>query len=105
MNTHFSTELENSTFNLSGVTHHEGVPGRWFHEFDTTKIDQREIHRWASWNNDDSFWPMKNYLIQSIKDSGFDLVSEQFGITDIRTSDTVGGLPIYDRGQFIGMKI
>jgi hypothetical protein len=47
---------------------------------------------------------MKNHLIQSLKDSGFDFVSEQFGMTNIETGITSGGLPIYDRGQFIGIK-
>ena len=104
LNTHFSTETQNQRFKLSDVTSHEGVPGRWFPEFETSKIEEREIHRWAAWNNDNSFWQMKNYLIQSIKDSGFDFVSEQFGMTNIQTGITLGGLPIYDRGHFIGIK-
>ena len=47
---------------------------------------------------------MKNYLIQSIKDSGFEFVAEQFGLTNISTPNVVGGLPKYDRGHFIGIK-
>jgi hypothetical protein len=104
LNTHFSTELQNQRFKLTEITSHEGIPGRWFHEFETSKIEEREIHRWAAWNNDNSFWQMKNHLIQSLKDSGFDFVSEQFGMTNIETGITSGGLPIYDRGQFIGIK-
>ena len=105
LNTHFSTEEENVTFKLSQVTLNEGIPGRWFHEFDTSNIGEREVHRWASWNNDDSFWPMKNYLLQVIKESGFDIVGEQFGHTDLKTSELLGGLPRYDRGQFFGLKL
>ena len=104
LNTHFSTELENQTFKLSEITNHEGVPGRWFYEFDTSIQSEREVHRWASWNNDNSFWPMKNFLIQLIRDSGFDFVAEQFGITNIATKEVYGGLPQYDRGHFIGIK-
>lgn len=104
LNTHFSTESQNQGFKLSEITSHEGVPGRWYHEYDTSNNEEREIHRWASWNNDNSFWQLKNYLIQSIKDSGFDFVSEQFGLFYIDTSITSGGLPVYDRGHFLGLK-
>jgi SAM-dependent methyltransferase len=68
-------------YNLSELTEHEGLPGRWFleHELDAGADKGRlDTLKWASWQNQRSFWPTKGALIQSIRAAGFHIVAEDF---------------------------
>jgi SAM-dependent methyltransferase len=105
--THFSTERENTRFNLSPAAENEGVPGRWFLEYPNEQaFRNRDTSRWASWDNRRSFWLRREYLLQALKDAGFDLVLEQFdGLgNDIAGSMTEGYYRIEERGTFVGIK-
>ncbi len=107
--THFAAtyEVQHPHHNLSPLTTNEGVPGRWFAEFtDKDSFRKREDHRWSSWDNTRSFWIQREYLIQTIRDAGFDLVLEQFdGLgDDIAKSMTEGYYHTDMRGTFIGIK-
>ena len=105
LNTHFSSESDNLTFNLSNLTEHEGFVGRWYPEFDTSKIADREIHRWASWDNDFSFWPTKYSLMEMLRSNGFEIVFEQYMRNLSNENPLRGGVPNYDRAQFVCVKV
>jgi SAM-dependent methyltransferase len=68
-------------YNLSELTEHEGVPGRWFaeHELDAgSDKGQLNTLKWASWGNQRSFWPTKAGLVRTMRGAGFDLVTEAY---------------------------
>jgi hypothetical protein len=104
LNTHFSSETENSTYNLGDLEMHEGFEGRWYPEYDTSQLDQREIHRWASWDNNSSFWPTKFSLLEMLSICGFKIVFEQYMKNLNPNNDLHGGMPLYDRAQFVCLK-
>lgn len=94
-------------FMLSAPTTHEGLPGRWFTEFsDDHSFGQRETAKWASWDNRRSFWIQREYLLQAIKDVGFDLVLEEYAnlMPNIADSLLQGSYAANLRGTFIGIK-
>jgi 2-polyprenyl-3-methyl-5-hydroxy-6-metoxy-1,4-benzoquinol methylase len=96
-----------TTHKLSLLTEHEGLPGRWLPEFRSKRAFlDRENRRWASWNNKQSFWIQREFLLQSLRDSGFDLVLEQFdGLgPDIAYEMTEGSYRTSARSTFIGIK-
>ncbi len=96
-----------TTHKLSFLTTHEGLPGRWFPEYRNARaFRDRENRRWASWNNRASFWIQREFLIQAVRDAGFDLVFEQFdGLgDDIAREMTVGSYRTSGRGTFVGFK-
>ncbi len=96
-----------TVFDLSPIQQNEGLPGRWFAEFTTDdEFKDRDARRWASWDNLNSFWVQREYLLQTIKDIGFDAVFEQFdGLgDDIAGSMTSGVYHRTLRGTFIGVK-
>ena len=96
-----------TTHKLSFLTKNEGVPGRWFPEFRTQRaFRDRENRRWASWDNRSSFWMQREYLLQGIRDAGFDLVCEQFDSlgADIAMEMTKGSYRTSGRSTFIGVK-
>lgn len=96
-----------TTHKLSRLTHNEGLPGRWFSEFRNERAYRdRENRRWASWNNRRSFWIQREYLLQAIRDAGFDLVMEQFdGLgSNIAFEMTQGSYRSSGRSTFIGIK-
>jgi SAM-dependent methyltransferase len=96
-----------TTHKLSMLTKHEGLPGRWLPEFRTKRAFlDRENRRWASWNNQQSFWIQREFLLQSLRDSGFDLVLEQFdGLgPNIAYEMTEGSYRTSARSTFIGIK-
>jgi hypothetical protein len=66
----------------------------------------RENRRWASWNNKQSFWIQREYLLQAMRDAGFDLVLEQFdGLgPNIAFEMTKGSYRTSGRSTFIGIK-
>jgi SAM-dependent methyltransferase len=96
-----------TTHKLSFMTRHEGLPGRWLPEFRSKRAFlDRENRRWASWNNRQSFWIQREYLLQAMRDSGFDLVLEQFdGLgRNIAVEMTQGSYRTSGRSTFIGIK-
>lgn len=97
VSTHYATESKNTLFKLSDECINEGLPGRWFFEHEDLYIDQLEQLKWASWENKQSFWIRREYLIQTLHDSGFDIVFEQY---DGLSSDQYNGL-----GNDIGSRL
>jgi SAM-dependent methyltransferase len=110
LQTHFSTENPNPTYRLSELCQNEGIEGRWFTEFGTpSDFTNREQLKWAAWDNRRSFWVRREYLLQAIRDVGFNTVLEQFdGIGypagDIVASMTKGWYKVHERGTFVGIK-
>jgi 2-polyprenyl-3-methyl-5-hydroxy-6-metoxy-1,4-benzoquinol methylase len=96
-----------TTHRLSPLAENEGLPGRWFAEFRNNRAYRdRENRRWASWNNRRSFWVQREYLIQAIRDAGFDSVLEQYdGLgADIADEMIHGTYRSSGRSTFIGLK-
>ena len=96
-----------TTHKLSFLTENESLPGRWFPEFRSERaFRDRENRRWASWDNRKSFWIQREYLLQGIRDAGFDLVFEQFDSlgADIAVEMTQGSYRTSGRSTFIGVK-
>lgn len=110
LQTHFSTEEdEPNTYSLSELTENEGLKGRWFVEFsDDESFADRGDRKfaWNSWDNRYSFWIQREYLLQAIKEAGFDLVMEQYDSLepDIAQSIMSGWYRTHSRGTFIGIK-
>jgi SAM-dependent methyltransferase len=98
--------LSDTRFQLSPLEENEGIQGRWYEEFnEDTKVSDKDNMRWSSWENHRSFWPTKEYLLQSMYDAGFDLVMEEFD--SLRPNIVQGlGREYYStlRGTFIGIK-
>ena len=96
-----------TTHRLSRLVKNEGLPGRWFSEFRNERAYRdRANRRWASWDNRQSFWIQREYLIQAIRDVGFDSVLEQYdGLgSDIAEEMSVGSYRLSGRSTFIGLK-
>jgi SAM-dependent methyltransferase len=91
--------------NLSDMTMNEDLPGRWFREYESVTREQLETLRWTAWSNSRSFWIQKEYLLQLLKDLGFDLVFEQFDCDDdIAAQHTAGHRKTGDRVLLVGIK-
>ncbi|MBK5276389.1 MAG: class I SAM-dependent methyltransferase [Desulfuromonadales bacterium] len=109
LNTHFSTDNVSRQFNLSDLQENEGIQGRWFSEFPNEKdFANRESHKWSSWENKSSFWIKREYLLQAIKDAGFNVVMEQFDNLSPTIVDSMtkadGYYNKFDRSTFVGIK-
>jgi SAM-dependent methyltransferase len=79
INTHFAPWTEEERrFGLGSLTHHEGLPGRWFEDHGQVSETELDKIKWASWENQRSFWPVREGLVQAINDAGFDLILEQW---------------------------
>ncbi len=107
LNTHFSTETRNDAFPLSDLEWNEGLEGRWFIEYpDEKTFADRENRRWAAWDNRRSFWPRREWLLQAIRQVGFDTVMEQFDVhgENLVEAMQTGRYRKEDRGLFIGAK-
>ena len=92
---------------LSDLVENEGLQGRWYIEFnDGESFNQRETSRWASWDNRKSFWIQREYLLQAIRDTGFDLVLEQFDELGPQIAESLlrGYYRTDHRGTFIGIR-
>ena len=107
LNTHVARETLNPNFPLSDMTEHEGVRGRWLQEFDPASpdLDQEEI-RWSSWGNARSFWPCQEYILDALRQGGFDMVFEQFDFLgdNISYEMTQGYYAMHDRRMLVGIK-
>jgi SAM-dependent methyltransferase len=107
INTHYAPWdwYPGSVFQLSEITRHEGLPGRWYFEHDAKDDATREQLKWASWDNQRSFWPVKEALLQAISEAGFDLVFEQFDtLGDILSNGTSDETVRNHRGVFVGIR-
>jgi len=96
-----------TTHKLSSLSENEGIPGRWFSEFRNERAFRDRINRrWAAWNNRKSFWMQREYILQSLRESGFDVVLEQFdGLgSNLATEMTTGSYRTSGRGTFVGIK-
>lgn len=109
LNTHFATEADNSNYPLSGITTHEGVNGRWFHEYDPAEVELKgnlDQLKWASWSNDRSFWIQREYIFDVLKQTGFNLILENFDCLPDPISGSMlkGYYKTHSRGTFVGIK-
>lgn len=107
LQTHFATESANEKFKLSKLAENESHEGRWYTEYATpAEFQRRDNSKWASWDNQRSFWLRREHLLQAMADVGFDTVMEQFdGLgADIVGSMTRGYYKTDSRGTFIGVK-
>jgi hypothetical protein len=96
-----------TTHKLSYLSENEGLPGRWFSEFRNERAYRdRKNRRWAAWNNRKSFWVQREYILQALRDAGFDLVLEQFdGLgSNLAFEMTQGSYRTSGRGTFVGIK-
>jgi 2-polyprenyl-3-methyl-5-hydroxy-6-metoxy-1,4-benzoquinol methylase len=96
-----------TTHKLSFLSENEGLPGRWASEFRSKRAFlDRANRRWASWNNKKSFWIQREYILQSVRDAGFDVVLEQFdGLgSKLAFEMTQGSYRTSGRGTFVGIK-
>jgi hypothetical protein len=108
LQTHFATDKPNQIYRLSEELHQDdsGNWGRWYAEFGNDEaFANREMARWCSWDNRNSFWLKRESLLQAIVDSGFDICMEQFdNLGNIRESLEAGYYKLHSRGTFIGIK-
>jgi len=94
-------------FRLSSPSENEGLAGRWYTEFsDDESFSKRETLKWHSWDNRRSFWIQREYLLQAIRDVGFDLVMEQYDNLEPNIAECLlgGSYQAKLRGTFIGIK-
>ena len=93
------------TYGLSDLQENEGLSGRWYPEHGDIPSDKLNELKWASWSNNDSFWVQKEYLLQLLKEIGFDLVFEQFDCLDDIIGDmTTGFYNKIDRVMLVAVK-
>jgi SAM-dependent methyltransferase len=80
LHTHFATYSASAQFpDLSPLTTHEGVLGRWFPEHPEGSTHEEMLrHPWSSIGNTRSFWVEKRHLLQTLIDAGFAPVYEQY---------------------------
>jgi hypothetical protein len=80
LQTHFATDSVPARFpDLSALTTHEGVEGRWYAEHSEDATAEEMLGRsWSSIGNRRSFWVEKRHLLQTLIDVGFAPVYEQF---------------------------
>ena len=116
LHTHFAPDSDDmetslSDRSLSPLVENEGLSGRWYTEYEagaqTSEIE--EMLR-ASYENAKSFWLQKPYLLQTLKDVGFDMVFESYDFLGSNIAsvmlDKGGGGGFYRkyRGLFVGIK-
>jgi len=108
LQTHFATDEPNRKYRLSDHLYQDnnGNWGRWQTEFvNDEAFVNREAARWSSWENRTSFWMKREYLLQAIVDSGFDVCMEQYdSLGNIPASMESGYYKTDSRGTFIGIK-
>ena len=92
---------------LSSPSENEGLAGRWFMEFSNDRsFNKRETAKWSSWDNRRSFWVQREYLLQTIRDVGFNLVMEEYDHLEPSIAESMlgGSYQANLRGTFIGIK-
>lgn len=98
-----SFNVNKCDYSLSPITTNEGKLGRWYKEYEIDETrDQIEAKAWAAYSNPRSFWLTKEALIETIRESGFKLVLEQFDfVNNLEINDAIKR---HDRSLFIGIK-
>ena len=84
VHTHVAHEVETparAEFHLSELTENEGAVGRWYTEYGDAAPTQNDTLREASWSNRHAFWLTRKYLLQTLRDCGFDTVFECFDLS------------------------
>jgi SAM-dependent methyltransferase len=107
LETHFTypdRTLAADRYNLSDVCEHEGLKGRWYHEYEDVSPQELENLKWASWSNQRSFWVEKKCLLQLLLDVGFNIVLEQYDLMENIRSGMESYYHALDRGLFVGIK-
>lgn len=110
LRTHFAVadDTANTKHPISKMAEQEGLPGRWYREKIMTDqaFTNREQFKLASWDNRTSFWVQREYLLQTIREAGFDMVMEQFDDLEGNIADQMlnGYYRTDGRGTFIGIK-
>jgi SAM-dependent methyltransferase len=90
---------------LSEVCENEGLRGRWYTEHGDVTPEQLDLLKWHSWANHRSFWIQKEYLLQLLRDLGFDIILEQFDFMgDIAFEMTKGNYKTDDRNLIVAIK-
>jgi SAM-dependent methyltransferase len=103
--THAEENEASRTYSLSTLTENEGLQGRWYSEHGDIPKNELDLLKWASWDNAKSFWIQKEYLLQTLRDLGFDLVFEQFDCMDDIIGDmTEGFYHKIDRVMLVAIK-
>ena len=100
INTHFATVAPIRAHSLSPIAMNEGLPGRWFDEGTAPE------EKWAAWGNRRSFWILREYLVEALRDSGFPMVFEQYDMLGERIGESVasGYYKTDNRSMFVGVK-
>jgi SAM-dependent methyltransferase len=80
LQTHFSTDEIPARFpNLSEMTSHEGVQGRWYSEHPEDATEEEMLSQaWSSIGNRRSFWVEKRHLLKAMIEAGFSPIYEQY---------------------------
>ena len=106
INTHFATREPTSKHNLSELTEHEGLPGRWYSEHQIDDPEELDKFRLTSWSNKASFWPLREAIPYILNDAGFDLVLEQYDWLGARFDGFLGRSysATDQRGMFVGIR-
>ena len=113
LQTHFAPyfdEMEtNSIYGLSSLHENEGLMGRWQTEYESgAQLSDIEALLTSSYENEKSFWPQREYLLQILKEVGFDMVFECFDWLGSNIAskmlDTDGYYRKHHRGLFVGIK-
>ncbi|MBV8457541.1 MAG: DUF1698 domain-containing protein [Acetobacteraceae bacterium] len=108
VNTHIAISSKDASERLSDMTENEGVPGRWFHEYDPDSTDPAALEQknWQSWANYRSFWPSAPALLNAMQYAGFDLLFEQADwlSPDIPGSMTGSLYASWGRRTFVGIR-
>ena len=107
LQTHFAPDFDdmetNSIYGLSSLYENEGLMGRWQVEhWPSVTKEMIEGRIGASYENRESFWIQRPYLLKCLKEVGFDLVFESFDWSDMLDKD--GYYRKHHRGLFIGIK-
>jgi SAM-dependent methyltransferase len=104
LQTHFATDALPARFpNLSELTSHEGVAGRWYLEHPDDATDEEMLSQaWSSIGNRRSFWVEKRHLVQALIDMGFAPVYEQYDfLSDVVHDDYIAE---WGRSLFVAVR-
>jgi SAM-dependent methyltransferase len=89
---------------LSKMCVNEEKEGRWFTEFrPNVKKDTMEGSSMASYGNHRSFWLTKKALLQSLRETGFQMILEQYDFLDDDISRNTY-IEDHSRSLFLGIK-
>lgn len=94
-------------FALSKVTQNEGWTGRWVrerHEHHRRWFHRRHEEKWAAWNNQKSFWPMKRDLLEGLSQAGFPMVLEYPIFDDTRKGHHPRQYDLLNRVTVVALK-